>query len=1137
MMGEGYRGRPPQDHEARLQALDPSCSFLIQAPAGSGKTELLTDRILALLPTVRRPEEIVAITFTRKAASEMHARVLSKLQAGLGPAPQNEPARRSWELAQKALAHDAERGWNLLRHPARLTIRTIDAFCASLVRGMPWLSALGGMPDIVDDASAHYEAAARATLDLAGEYEAVSRLLSHLDVDLQAATQALASMLRYRDQWLPLLRHGTDRQALQEALTEAICEDLRRVVAVMPAGWHESLCGPVRQAVAVLDELGGEHALAPLRDWNEALLPEAAYLDRWKAVAHLLLTKEGSLRSAKGVNKNLGFPSGCDHKEVFTQWLLAADPAAQWITYLAGLRDVAPARFTEAQWEVLRAQLLTLTLAQAQLRLRFAATGKVDFIEISQRAVAALGSVDEPEELLLKLDASILHLLIDEFQDTSQTQLDLLATLTAGWQQDDGRTLFLVGDPMQSIYRFRKAEVGLFLQVRDFGLGELRPIFLRLKDNFRSQAGIVEWINRQFSELLPRCDDAAAGAIAYSDSNAFHPAIDGPAVTFHAAWGSDGIASADVQAEDLTVALVRAALAQSQKGRKHSVAILGRARSHLGRLVRRLTQEGIRCRAVDLVPLARRNVVSDLVQLVRALVHPADRLAWLCVLRAPWCGLTLAALQALFAQDLLTPIPVLLARALSPPEPGSGAPSGLCQAETVLSREEYERLRCVAAVLLDRSNDTGALPFAAWIESLWRRLGGAALYPSVSAASDAESLFLLMEQLAPYGGIDLTQLNAGVARLFASSDEAEGAEEGVEVMTMHKSKGLQFDTVILYGLHQPSRNDSVPLVRFEQSGGRVLLGPIKARADKEADPLSHYLAVREQRRATFEVDRLLYVAATRARHRLHLVGNVVVDPTTGEARSPVAGSLLSRLWNGLPECEKKPPAHGSCVADVSVSANAMVRGKPLRRISLKGLAKLAAAQERADRPPDAMLARSPWQASTPWRPEEGYDAVMGTVTHAWLAHIGHNGPSKWAASQLQASLPIIAKQLTRAGVPTRHVAEAAQTVVETLLATLQDERGAWLLSQANARREWSLIDAAGKLSVVDFALSTQEGWLIVDYKIGRPHPNEQVEAFIDRMRHQYGEQLRRYCAQVSALDGRPAKAALYFPRAAVWVAL
>src|SRR5690606_22390923 len=165
--------RQPSDHAARLRALDPASSFLVQAPAGSGQTALLTDRILALLATVNRPEEIVALTFTRKAASEMHARVLGKLRDANGPMPDSEHGQRSWQLARAALERNDALGWKLLQHPARLSIRTIDSFCAGLVRGMPWLSELGGMPDIADDAQAHYDAAARATLALADDFEAV----------------------------------------------------------------------------------------------------------------------------------------------------------------------------------------------------------------------------------------------------------------------------------------------------------------------------------------------------------------------------------------------------------------------------------------------------------------------------------------------------------------------------------------------------------------------------------------------------------------------------------------------------------------------------------------------------------------------------------------------------------------------------------------------------------------------------------------------------------------------------------------------------------------------------------------------------------------------------------------------------
>src|SRR5690606_11449254 len=150
-------------------------------------------------------EEIVAITFTRKAASEMHARVLGKLAGGLGECPPEAYKKRSWELAQEAMQRDKELGWNLLQYPARLSIRTIDSFCTYLVRAMPWLSALGGLPAIAENPVQHYEAAAKATLAMADENESVARFISHLDVNRQSAMGLLANMLASRDHWLPLL--------------------------------------------------------------------------------------------------------------------------------------------------------------------------------------------------------------------------------------------------------------------------------------------------------------------------------------------------------------------------------------------------------------------------------------------------------------------------------------------------------------------------------------------------------------------------------------------------------------------------------------------------------------------------------------------------------------------------------------------------------------------------------------------------------------------------------------------------------------------------------------------------------------------------------------------------------------------
>ena len=128
------------DAAQRLTAIDPTDSFIVQAPAGSGKTELLIQRFLALLGQVNRPEEILAITFTRKAAGEMRARLLQALEQAQGSRPEAAHAAQTWDLASRALAQDRQQGWDLLDNPALLAIQTIDSFDAGLVRRMPWVS-------------------------------------------------------------------------------------------------------------------------------------------------------------------------------------------------------------------------------------------------------------------------------------------------------------------------------------------------------------------------------------------------------------------------------------------------------------------------------------------------------------------------------------------------------------------------------------------------------------------------------------------------------------------------------------------------------------------------------------------------------------------------------------------------------------------------------------------------------------------------------------------------------------------------------------------------------------------------------------------------------------------------------------
>mgnify|MGYP001115811720 CR=1 FL=1 len=158
--------RLAEDTAARARALA-VVSFIVEAPAGAGKTELLTQRYLRLLAVVEHPEEVLALTFTNKAATEMRDRILGSLErAARGEMPEQPHKQLTFGLASQVLAHDAERGWGLLGHPGRLRITTLDALCASLARQMPYLSRFGAQPGVAEDADAHYATAARRTLEM-----------------------------------------------------------------------------------------------------------------------------------------------------------------------------------------------------------------------------------------------------------------------------------------------------------------------------------------------------------------------------------------------------------------------------------------------------------------------------------------------------------------------------------------------------------------------------------------------------------------------------------------------------------------------------------------------------------------------------------------------------------------------------------------------------------------------------------------------------------------------------------------------------------------------------------------------------------------------------------------------------------
>ena len=231
----------PQDNIARGAALDITRSFIVQAPAGSGKTGLLIQRFLALLATVDQPEAIVAITFTKKAAGEILERAIGALRAAGNSAEPAEPHDAlTWRLARRVLERDTALEWHLLEHPARLRILTIDALCNAIARQAPLTVKLGALPGFVEHADPLYAEAAQEELDSATTADASwQTLLDYLDNDADRVVRLLSTMLGKRDQWL---RHlvGNDAPALRAWLEQALATEIEGELSALEARFPRS---------------------------------------------------------------------------------------------------------------------------------------------------------------------------------------------------------------------------------------------------------------------------------------------------------------------------------------------------------------------------------------------------------------------------------------------------------------------------------------------------------------------------------------------------------------------------------------------------------------------------------------------------------------------------------------------------------------------------------------------------------------------------------------------------------------------------------------------------------------------------------------------------------------------------------
>jgi ATP-dependent exoDNAse (exonuclease V) beta subunit len=1099
---------PPPDQAQRKRALDPARCILVRAPAGSGKTDLLTRRFLRLLGEVDDPGQIVAITFTRPAAAEMRNRILSELEnAAQSGAPEtNSDPFSTQALAHRALARSQALGWNLLDLPAQLRIQTIDSFCRDLALQQPLLSGLGGGLDISEQPRELYRRAARRTLE-------------QIDGSDPSLREAIESLLLWRDNSWPDLE---------------------------------------TQLVAMLEKR-----------------------DQWMHDFVLDRDPESDV-----LRTRLERPFAL---------VAASDPSSS--------------RYSEEEWRIVRACFTLLRHAAAQLKVVFAEAAAADYIEVAQIALNVLRGDDGlPTDGAQAVADGIRHLLVDEFQDTSRRQHELLAHLIAAWPEREGRTCFVVGDPMQSIYFFRDADAELFPRVEQLGLeipGDLPLRFdsVQLSANFRTAPALVDNINSAFTQIFA-IDDGSG--VTYAEAE---PARDGamqpgphlvaepaPRLQLHLEFipesprgnsrslgpdrkkeiAAEREAAQQKQIEEI-VTLIRSHMAHVDQARaakgKYRIAVLGRARKSLEPIAAALRDASIPFRAVELEKLQDRPEIIDVLALARALLNPHDRVAWLGVLRAPWCGLSLADLHALVSADsterLARPVPELLS-----------------ERSQLLSAEGRE---CVDRVLqavefsdrLRSEQPTSAL--GTRLEQVWMRLGGAQCVDA-AARVNLDLLWSCLDGL-PEGEPDLLgpALEAALAKLTALPDPAADSDCGVQLMTIHKAKGLEFEVVIVPDLQAGAGGSKRELLSWLERG----LPPDAESAEPEtASEITEFLVAPFQRkgadsgkakqwvdrvrreRESQEARRLLYVAATRAREELHLFARPSWKTAKDGSFTLVEPreSLLLKAWPAW-ESEIRRGFDEWIVRTASTAQPSTIESLAAAADNLLEMPAHAPEPTRLRRLPpgfrneivDASLPTGDEPLVGAGRLYERHEGgllsrAFGNAVHALLQQFAQllvSQTREAALVALRQQQPRIAATIRAAGIEPATANRIAAQTLEIVLQAAGDPLAQWILAphaDATSEVRWTgVVEGSLRTVQVDRVFraglapqttgksQSEETWWIIDYKTAHEDGLDTASA-LPELRRQFAPQIEAYAAILRNLRGKDIHlcGALYYPRMALF---
>lgn len=842
------------DIQLRQKALDLR-SFIVEAPAGSGKTRLLTDRYLKLLTIVDVPEEIVAITFTKKAASEMKSKILERIKKG------------DSSFAQTILKRSKEKSWGIEYDLSRLKVMTIDKFCHNVVSQIPVLSKMGVKPNITDTPEKFYEESVKQTLQNKESMEDIKIVFAHYDNEYEKINRRLIAMMAIRDQWKSICHALTQKSNVKiiEESNGYLEHLIKPIYQKIKDSLNHDQLNDLMQVLHYLEnmKLRGDIKLGNKNSFNF----DAEEIPLWQTITQILYTDKSTRRIS--ITAREGFKNDGEGEIYKAKCLNLPN-----IDCLIGIKDM-PEPINESYVIKLKSIANLLLQCEKKLRQLFRHSNTVDFIEIIETANEALGKNDTASDLLLSLDYKISHLLIDEFQDTSRSHFNFLKKIVDGWTSESQKTIFCVGDPMQSIYKFREADVSIFIEAKKLGFNTIPLETIRLEDNWRSSSLIVNEVNQIFEKILPKEDSIRHGAVSYKPF--FSAKNEGDTSTsefkFHALTFDE---STDIDTEEAKyVCNLIDTFPENEK-----IAILTRSRSHLSELINyiRKFKPALKFNAVEIDALDQHQSIQDILSLSYAMLDLSDRIHWLAILRAPWCGITLNDLVVLFQDDHSSTVWEIIHNT---------------NKMNNISADGKKRINRLVDILNDAFEHRNRTHIRRLIESVWINLGGEKCLHHPNDIVNINKFFDILQTSSTPIAIDFELVEYQITKTYLS--DIPSAEERIQFFTIHKAKGLEFDAVIIPSLNSTTRSTDKKMIVSDNfiKNNHMCYVSAFSEPDNKLPHLHNLIYNIEKNKEENELKRLLYVAMTRAKMKLHLIGSIAFK----DKMKPASNSFLAILWD------------------------------------------------------------------------------------------------------------------------------------------------------------------------------------------------------------------------------------------------